>query len=238
MLTRSPLLSSGSGKCGDVVATRTHQGFVLRGWVNPDQPWNQRQIDRYTAFRDINLRWMTLSEAQRASWRQYGAAVELRNSLGQGHFATGRNQYVRTNVYRNMIPGGPEWIDNAPLIWQMAFPLIPSAFTATIDSSGNCTLHLSLSTLQYATAPADGSYFFVSSTGPHTVDKFFCTGPFREVAAIALPVSGPWIEDIAVGPLLGWDTDGDESVFIQIVVSMKDGRTSSAFFNRAITVPE
>lgn len=238
MLARSPLINSGSGKCGDLIATRHHEGFYLKKFTSPDQPWTQRQIDRYTAFSDTNLRWMSLTEAQRQSWRLYAKAVSVRNTFGQPHFISGRNQYTRTNIYRNLIAGGVQWIDDAPTIWQLAFPLLCSSFTATIDASGDCTLHLTFESLQYAAAAADGSFYFVSSTGPLTEDRFYCVGPFIEIASIALPDSGPFNKDLAVGPAAGWDTGGSESVFIQVVVSMKDGRTSCPFFFRALTAPE
>lgn len=238
MLARSPLINSGSGKCGDLIATRFHDGFYLKKFTSPNQPWTQRQIDRYTAFKNANLRWMQITEAQRASWRLYAKCVPLRNALGQSRLVSGRNHYTRTNVYRNLISGGPLWIDDAPVAWQLAFPLICTAFSATISALGDCTLHIDFSSLQYAAAPADGSYYIVASTGPHSVDRFFCTGPYLEVASIALPDTGPFTSVLTVGPALGWDPGGDESVFIQVVVSMTDGRTSSPYFNRAITTPE
>lgn len=107
------------------VAGLTYQGgkggLVVRARHRPSDPRRPEQSRIRAALASLRARWReTLTEAQRAAWRNYAAAVLEAPETGPGRRPTGEQLYVRFNLYRLQarLFGGEH--DSAPSVYTQA----------------------------------------------------------------------------------------------------------------------
>lgn len=237
MIQRSPFLSAGSGKIGDMIATRNRFGFILKAYTPPDQPDTPAQQESYGHFGNICDRWLTLTETQRALWRQYAAAVPMPNTLGQSRCITGKQHYIRSNMPRFWPPGGPFWCDAAPTTFRIACNIFWYDLHCYILAMGRLNFYADGINQDPATVENEDSFILCYSSTPHTTESNYWKGPYQYRNAVYLSIGDQ--QHFATGQSMDtiWKPAGGEVCHLKFIVSRVDGRLSSPLYFRVITEP-
>jgi len=159
---------------------------------------------------------MTLTQAQRDAWEQYGSEVAWVNRLGQTITLKGMNHYVRTNTISVSLGFGR--IDEAPVINDVG-----SAELALGCTASQATQQLTITfddAETWANEPGAFQHFYMGR--PQNASIRFFKGPYRYVVSIAGVTP-------AVSPLLAsapWVFGEGQRIWLQSRIMRADGRLS------------
>ena len=121
------------GKVGDTVYSRNNAGPFVRSRIVAPQVPTQLQLDQQALMTALSTAWSgTLTEPQRATWRQYAHQHPRPNRWGNLTAKTGQNAFVRANAYYYRIDQALHFSSAPP-----APPLPPPAFTFTADAAAD-----------------------------------------------------------------------------------------------------
>jgi hypothetical protein len=171
---------------------------------------------------DLTQQWTSeLTEAQRAAWANYAAAISVKNRLGEDVFLTALNHYIRSNVAR--IQAGLSRVDDGPATLTLPGEDTTISFTAT--GSGNA---LSVS--------FDDSLDWLDETGgallirvgqPQGTGINFFAGPFRFADAVEGDDSTPPSTPASI--TAPWEISAGQKIFLEARIARADGRLSNPF---------
>ena len=138
----SVLVGDARGKCGNVAATLTYAGSVLRGRVRAKQSNSQQQLEMRAALGSLSTLWSDPSMlTYRAGWVALGLNHPELGIFTQNIFKTGLQWFIRANRNRQVI--GESIILEAP-----AFAAVgdPGALTLTFTPGAPGTLEVAATT--------------------------------------------------------------------------------------------
>lgn len=210
----SSTISDIRGKIGAEVYSRNSSGLYVRSigsWVQPD---TQRQLDARDAIKFVSKAWSaTLSEAQRASWRQYARQWPMPNKLGDLVVTSGQPYFVRCNVHSYRALTTIPYLSAPP-----AGPLSPPIVTFTTDPGAD-QLTIVLNPTNY-NPPLHGLTLWLFVGKPVNVGVNFYNAPWRYVGTNTWNVnwaSDPW----TVGT--PWTIDIDQRLWLYVVAQHTSG---------------
>lgn len=215
------------GSVAGNVFSRNRFGAYLRSRVVPVNPNSSRQQVMRAAVQTITQRWKnTLTDAQRAGWAAYAAAVAWTNKLGETQYLTGFNMYVRTNVFLTQIGGTV--VDAAPTELSLAsgdasFSIAASEATQLITVTFDDNLDW---------AGEDDAYMAVYCGTPQNSTRNFYAGPWRYAGKFsgdtAVPISSPLT---LTAP---FQIAENQKIWCQARIVRADGRLSQQFRDDAV----
>lgn len=131
MLYKGSMITDMSGSLGGITASRGRGGKYFRERVVPVNPNSPEQQAIKAFFSQLSGLWsQTLTQAQRDAWDVFAANTPVTNPLGDVHFLTGLNQYVKSNVPR--LQASQTRIDTAPPLFGGAVYTPPTVDNATV----------------------------------------------------------------------------------------------------------
>lgn len=120
-LPGGPAGGSPSGSLGSIVFSHNKGGSYMRTRKVPTNPASAAQVLARNRLSTLTNNWHNgLTEAQRASWDTYAANVPVTNRIGQQIYLSGLNWYVACNSLRSQAGGTISWVDDAPVIFNLA----------------------------------------------------------------------------------------------------------------------
>lgn len=125
----SPVYSAASGSIAGVTYSRNRGGSYTRQRAVPTNPNSTAQQLVRGYMSNYSSNWRNLTAVQQNAWQDYADATPLVDSLGQQHFVTGQNMYVRTNVFR--ASAGLSAVTSAPIDSGLAEMSNPTSITIT-----------------------------------------------------------------------------------------------------------
>lgn len=168
------------GSVAGNVFSRNRFGAYLRSRVVPVNPNSSLQQTVRAAVQTVTQRWKdVLTDAQRAAWAAYAAAIPWINKLGETQYLTGFNMYVRTNTFLTQIGG--TLVDDGPSTLSLAtgdaaFAVSASEATQLISVTFDETL---------AWLDEDDAYMAVYCGSPVNPTRNFFAGPWRYAGKLA-----------------------------------------------------
>lgn len=202
--------------------SRNRFGAYLRSRVVPVNPNSSRQQVVRAAVQAITQRWKdTLTDAQRAGWATYAAAIPWLNKLGETQYLTGFNMYVRTNTFLTQIGGS--LVDAAPATLSLAngdpaFAITASEATQLVSVAFDDGLDW---------VDEDDAYMAVYCGQPINKTRNFYGGPWRYMGKIAGDsVTAPTTPTTMTAP---FQIAEDQKIFCRARIVRADGRLSQYF---------
>ncbi len=121
-----------SGTVGGNVYAKGRYGSYMRKWTKPVNPNTSGQQDVRALMSQANTAWAALTDAVRADWETYAAAVPWLNRIGETVYLTGKTMFVRTYIARVM--AGLTMVTAAPT--NLTLPSAPAGvLTATATTA-------------------------------------------------------------------------------------------------------
>lgn len=180
MKFRSSLMDGASGSLNGMTASRNRAGQYLRSRAIPVQPNSPSQQAVKANFAYLANYWIsTLTPLQRTGWTAYGNAVAMTDALGQTHYLTGQQQFIRTNTVA------------------LQCGLAVKAEAPSINDIGEAPIGLSLAIVAEATtgtltwtagqdwAASTSARLVIQTAEPQNGTINFFKGPFRFDQALA-----------------------------------------------------
>lgn len=211
-----------SGSVGGDTFARNRYGNYVRARTKPINPQSTQQGVVRSVLAFLAQYWKdTLTTAQRQAWTDYGAAVAMKNRLGESTYMTGFNHFVRSNSYLKRIAG--TLVAAGPTI--LSLPEQDPVFSvAGSEASQEITVTYD-DTLVWC--DEDNSYLVVYQGTPQNATRNFFDGPWKlcddiEGDSVTPPTSTGTMA--AVYPLV----EGQKTwCYARIVLA--DGRMSEPF---------
>lgn len=167
------------GKLGGMVFSRNTYGPYARSLAVPVNPSSQRQQQARSNLSSVVERWRaTLTDAQRAAWNQYAAAITVVDKLGNAINLTGFNHYCRSNAA--ILAAGGDVVDTGPT--SLSLPGADGMFTCTVDQTNQQISVAFDDSLDWL--DEDGGFLSVSMSKPKGEGISFVGGPYRFADAI------------------------------------------------------
>ena len=187
------------GKLGDTVYSRNSAGPFVRERIDPVQPDTQLQLDQRALLTALSQAWSgTLTEAQRATWRQYASTWPRPNRWGQPTGNSGQNHFVRANAYIYRVNQTIPFTSAPP-----EGPLPRPQFTFTADGTAD-TITIALPPATYP-VPWNGLRLYAFSGMPTSQGRNYFSTPWRYAATNLYTASwatdpwtfaNPWPSDV------------------------------------------
>ena len=237
MLQQSPILSSGSGKVGDLIATRNRSGFFLKAYAVPVQPDSEKQQAVYGFWADIGTRWAGLTSEQRSGWARYASHVPLRNALGHYRLVTGRNHFYRSNTLRYLTGEETFWCDDAPTIFSLTGNVVLNSIGAYVDDYGKLVIAGEGYVSEKRVSGTTPDYWVTFTSAPLLETKNYFRGPYKWRERSILPhLTNTFTFGFGDHPTQVWDTAGGQACFLKGAVTRADGRCSNPSYLKLITI--
>lgn len=150
-----------SGSMGGNTSSRNRYGQYRRRRAVPVNPRSSAQGTVRDRLALNSAAWRSLTDAQRAGWRDLGAQISRSDSLGQSHTMTGFNCYCSVN--NNRLAAGDSVLSDAPLLLT---PVPPTSVTMTLTSA-------SMSAAYTPTPLGAGVRIFVYASGMQSAGRLF-----------------------------------------------------------------
>jgi hypothetical protein len=150
-----------SGSLGGNTSSHNRYGQYRRRRATPVNPRSTSQ-GVVRARMSLNAAaWRTLTDNQRAGWRDLGAEITRSDSMGQTHTMTGFNCYCMVN--NNKLAAGDSVLTDAPAV---TTPTPPTTVTITLTSAA-------LSVAYTPTPLAAGTRLFTYCSGQLSAGRLF-----------------------------------------------------------------
>ena len=215
-------VAQASGRLGGSVFSHNRYGVYLRNGTIPVNPNTTRQSDLRSIFASCVERWNnTLTDAQRAQWGVYGAAIPRTNRLGQTVYLPGMAHYVRSNVSR--IQAGLSAVDAGPAT--LTLPGEDSTFTPSISAATQNFSIIFNNTLDWAAEV--GGALLVYGGMPQASNINFFGGPHRYAGKVAGATPTPPTSPATVAS--PFTIQEDQKVWVYGRILRADGRLSDKF---------
>jgi hypothetical protein len=225
----TPLLGADmTGRLGAVIASKNRYGTYFREGSIPVNPQTDRQSVVRNAFQFLTNRWnATLSDAERAAWNNYAAAVPIIGVNGKSQKITGFTMFIRNNVAIFTATGSI--FNPGPAILSLpetdpTVAITASAATQLISVSFNNAL---------GWANEVGGHMFIHGGEPQLATRYFFKGPYRYAGKIDGAVSAPTSPKTFTAP---FHISVGQKLFAQMRVSRADGRLSNFFQPNSVIV--
>lgn len=103
-----------SRSLGSTTASRNRFGSYFRNRVMPVNPKTDPQSVRRNEVQELSQAYRSLTDAQRAAWRNLGTSMVRTDSLGQTYTLTGLQAYTSVNL--NLLTYGGARVSDAPAL--------------------------------------------------------------------------------------------------------------------------
>lgn len=231
MRFKSGVLGSARGSVGGLTYQEARGGSIARARHKPRDPASVAQVERRHAFGFLRIRWREqLTSAQRSGWEDYAKGTTIVSPEGVAKRLTGEQMYVRSGSVRSQALGEGAVIDDPPRVNGLPRFSLVSAFAQvfinrvglTFRSDDPWRFELGSHGLLWITESVNGSVnrrrvpfvFIVSLPG----DPVTPPGPF---VALVSPLA------MSLG----------QRLWLRMVVSTADGRTSAPTVSPQIVIP-
>jgi hypothetical protein len=209
---------------------RNRYGNYVRPRTKPVNPKSDRQSQARQIIQQLTDYWSSgeMSDAERAAWGTYAAAVAMKNRLGESIFLTGFNHFVRSNAARMAVGGSI--IEAGPT--ELSLPGSDPTFAVTADA-GTGLLTVAFDDGQ-DWAGESGAFLSVSMGRPQIDTRNYFGGPFRNagglIGSTGVPLTSP---QTLVAP---FTLVTGQKVWAFARLIRADGRASNPFFAPALIV--
>jgi len=215
------------GSLGGTVFARNSSGNYARAKTMPVNPDTIYQQNARSAITVLVERWReTLTDAQRAAWATYAAAVAMTNRLGEVIHLSGFNHYVRSNAL--LAQDGQTIIDAGPT--ELAIPAMDPAFAVSASVATQLISVVFDDTFEWL--DEDGGFMWVSQGVPQNATRNFFAGPYRFMDSIdGDSVTPPTTPETMTAPfalVLG------QKVWCKARIQRADGRLSGEMLDSCI----
>ena len=220
-----------SGSIAGNTFARNRYGNYNRARTIPVNPNSSRQQSIRGVIINLAEEWHeTLTDANRAAWEVYAAAVNMTNRLGETINLTGFNHFVRSNAARAYC-GNPGQIDQGPATLSLADTdetLVAAPQTdQTVDYTYDDTMDW---------CSEDGAQMMIFCGHPQLATRNFFAGPWRYATRIVgnsgSPPSSP-----SEGNAMPWTFQAGQAAWFKARISRADGRLSSICYMGPYTFP-
>lgn len=150
-----------SGSMGGTTASRNRNGQYLRRRATPVNPRSAPQLAVRARLSSNAATWRTLTDNQRAGWKDLGQQMTRNDSLGQAHTLTGFQAYCSVN--QNRLTAGDAVLADAP---DVVTPALPATVTVTLTNAA-------FSVAYTATPLAAGVRLFIYCSGQLSAGRNF-----------------------------------------------------------------
>ena len=157
-----------AGKIAGNVYARNRYGQYARAWAKPTNPKTARQTAVRALASTLGDAWQaTLDDAQRAAWRDYAAAVPMKNKLGETMNLSGFNHFYRSNSA--ILNAGLTLVEDGPTVLSLpaqdpTFAIAATAATGqiavTFDDAADWSTETGAALLLYIGAPQNSNIQF------------------------------------------------------------------------------
>lgn len=215
------IVSDIRGSVGSETYSRNPGGLYVKARSTPTQPASSHRDLTQLALTTITQAWSgTLTEAQRAGWRQYAKRWPIPNRLGQMIHVTGLNHFVRCNFYEflshtsvrnlNAPPSGPAHIPT---------------FTFTANGTSN-QVTIALPMTNYSPPPTEQRLYLFLGEGINSGRTYY-SSPWRWSGynwwSGSYWVNSPWTVSTP------WPISAGNKIFAKIVTVLTDAETSGPY---------
>ena len=218
MIFKSPIFAQASGSIAGTVFSRNAGGMYVRSRANPTNPNTGAQQAVRDAMRNLVFAWSnTLTNAEREAWNSYAFNTPTLNKLGESTHKTGQQMYLRGNIPREQ--AGLVRANAAPTTFDLGD--FTPVTTIVADASAD-TISVAFSDSDLWATTNDCAMLIYQSR-PQNATRNFGKGPFQLATKIdgsPTPPTSPEVFSSLFPLSLG------QKVFLQIRVSMADGRLS------------
>jgi len=170
-----------SGSMAGNVFSHNRFGRYIRARTKPVNPRSSRQSAARSVMQRLAEYWRlsTMSDAERAAWETYAAAINWQNALSETIHLTGFQMFVRTNARR--LACGATIIEAGPTT--LSLPgADPTLAIAGSEASGELSVTFD-NTQDWANET--GSYLAIYQGRPQSPTRNFFGGPYRYAGVIA-----------------------------------------------------
>ncbi len=177
------------GSIGDETYGRNPGGIFVRQRVTPADPPSAAKTIARNALKALSQAWSgTLTETQRAGWRQYGRQYLTPGKFGNPRTSSGIQRFIANNLNRYVYHPSIGFLD-APPGPPLAKPHLSITTDYTID---RITVTLPIGGYE---APRPWTRYWLYGGIPVTRGRNFYNGPWRYLAAnyfSAVWQQNPW----------------------------------------------
>ena len=167
-----------SGSIEGVTSSRNRYGQYKRTRAVPVNPNTSAQGTARARMAVAAAAWRTLTDAQRAGWRDLGLSMNKTDSLGQSYNLTGFQAYCCVNI--NNLNAGNASVADAPAL------ITPDAVVTLV-----ITLTAAAFSLAYTPTPLPaGERLFTFASPQRSAGRFF-ESDFRLIAVSAAAAASP-----------------------------------------------
>jgi hypothetical protein len=222
-LLRLPEGRQQSGSAGGLVFSHNRYGPYIRTRSVPVNPKTPVQQFIRSCLTSLTERWdQTLTAVQRAAWDLYAANVPWPGALGENHYLTGKNHFIRSNTSR--LQCGYAIKDAAPVIFDL--PATDPTFNVEISVATQKATIIFDDELTWCDENSAGMALFQGQ--PRNPSVNFFNGPWKFIEPFhgnsVTPPSSPKVTGVLPFPVgLG------QHVWLQARILRADGRLSAQF---------
>lgn len=178
-----PILGELSGSIANNVFSRNRFGAYVRNRSKPVDPFTPAQQAQRQLMQESNVNWKLLTAAERNAWINYAANTPVVNRLGDQIFLTGRQMYLKNNLFIGNFPTGANEQSEAPIT--PGFSANPIFTLTGTEADGVEIQSLSLN--------ADGDQFQLFVSPPIAQTRNYYNGPWvinlRQTGVVAIPTT-------------------------------------------------
>lgn len=202
---------------------RNRYGNYVRAKTKPVNPNSELQIQARSTVALLAQYWRTtLEAAERIAWETYGAAIAMKNKLGETVYQTGFNHFIRSNSV--FVQSGKTIVEAGPT--ELALPeKDPTLAVAADEATGLLTMTID-DTLPWMDDV--GAFMQVEMGQPQNPTRNFFAGPWQYAGKIdqaetpTLTITAPFT--IVNG----------QRIFIAARICRSDGRVSELMYANCI----
>lgn len=170
--------SGASGSIGGITASHNRGGLYIRGRSVPVNPNTARQQLVRSAMQAASAEWSTLTDAQRAEWEVYAAAISQVDRLGNVFHLSGHQMYCACNSAR--LSAELDTVQDGPTV--LTQPIADASLEVAISEA---TQKLSITFDDSADwCDEDGAALVVQMGIPQGAGRAFFNGPYRLAGTI------------------------------------------------------
>ena len=218
-----------SGSIAGNTFARNRSGNYMRAKTKPVNPRSSRQSLARTSMQQLAEYWRlaAMSDAERAAWETYAAAINWQNALGETIKLTGFQHFMRSNS--RILRVGGEIIEPGPTV--LSLPGADTTFAVTASESTQ-ELTVTFDNTE-GWAGEVGGFLAIYMGRPQNPTRNFFGGPYRFAAAILGAVVPPTTGETMTAPFTLVE---DQKIWCRASIVRADGRCSDFFSATPVVV--